>query len=880
MFNELTCLSTIKKSYLLTKSFLKIFIFFLLGSFVVNAQLRQQNINPKFNLRSINTMKENVNGLNENVLSKIKIDSTPCFYKRKGEWQNIIDDYWGSGTPTATKLQIFDTYWNAIDKEYGGFPYLEVNWDSIKTLYRPEVEAGVSNGCFYAIMCQLYFSLHEIHTFIEDGNLYSPFMQGDDYVYNPGVPAFWISGWTMVGNFGAALTPLPDSSLLVYRAISPHPLGIVPGDIILGYENIPWKNLYKELLSAQIPMVWLYFAAGSAPGSTTHALLNSAGNNWGLFDTVDVVKYATGDTVHLPTTPLNGLDWYSLFATDQVPVAGVKMPDYNQGELVTWGIVQNTTVGYVYVYAWESPVRASFEAAIKDLVTVKKVTGIIVDFRFNLGGDIPSNANPGFDYLFNEFPDISRWVSAYRTDPANHLSFSISTPTGTSFSPRPDYFDRPIAVLTGPASVSNGECNSFRMRLQPMVRFFGLPTSGAYVGEVEPARINSAWGTWYYWYARGQMKSFINNEGFLMHKCFPVDEEVWLTPEGVAKGEDDVVKRALEWMNNLVYSHSIATDKKCYTLGGDSIHVFAAVENPNSHQLSARAYFHAVDGVLVDSVDLSKQTIIGTSENWTTNVIPPSMEEFFKVSVTAFDESASTSLTLPNAVRFTTAGPVTLDSVSYRKGLLNFHYVRPFVHNWGNVKSIGNASLKFISSDPWIKSIGQPALLPTIPAGTTIGGASWCALEVFDSLFPGYFNFKIEISVDGWTYWVDSMKVITGVGEEENEIPTEYSLSQNFPNPFNPNTKIIYTIPLLGGDESLSASGGGGLVTLKVFDILGREVATLVNEYIPAGKYETEFNAAAIPSGVYFYQLLVSALQSKDGKARNFIQTKKMLLLK
>ena len=67
---------------------------------------------------------------------------------------------------------------------------------------------------------------------------------------------------------------------------------------------------------------------------------------------------------------------------------------------------------------------------------------------------------------------------------------------------------------------------------------------------------------------------------------------------------------------------------------------------------------------------------------------------------------------------------------------------------------------------------------------------------------------------------------------------------------------------------------------IKVFDILGNEIETLVNEEKPAGTYEVTWHAENLPSGVYFYQMLVSALQSKDGKAGSFIETKKMLLLK
>jgi hypothetical protein len=118
-------------------------------------------------------------------------------------------------------------------------------------------------------------------------------------------------------------------------------------------------------------------------------------------------------------------------------------------------------------------------------------------------------------------------------------------------------------------------------------------------------------------------------------------------------------------------------------------------------------------------------------------------------------------------------------------------------------------------------------------------------------------------------------KLVTDV--KENHQPQKFMLKQNYPNPFNPSTKIQYTIPqspLLGGD------GRGGLVTLKVYDILGREVATLVNKAQRPGNYEVEFGQASsnplsrasrhLSSGVYFYQL----------RYGEFVETKKMLLLK
>jgi len=97
-----------------------------------------------------------------------------------------------------------------------------------------------------------------------------------------------------------------------------------------------------------------------------------------------------------------------------------------------------------------------------------------------------------------------------------------------------------------------------------------------------------------------------------------------------------------------------------------------------------------------------------------------------------------------------------------------------------------------------------------------------------------------------------------------NEISkNNFVLSQNYPNPFNPTTKIQYTIPTVGVQRAVS-------VQLEIYNVLGKEVATLVNESKSAGNYEVEFDASSLPSGVYFYQL----------KVGNSIETKKMILMR
>ncbi len=88
--------------------------------------------------------------------------------------------------------------------------------------------------------------------------------------------------------------------------------------------------------------------------------------------------------------------------------------------------------------------------------------------------------------------------------------------------------------------------------------------------------------------------------------------------------------------------------------------------------------------------------------------------------------------------------------------------------------------------------------------------------------------------------------------------PKEFSLNQNYPNPFNPSTKIEYQLPM------------DSKVTLKIYDILGKEVAALVNEFQPAGFKEIEFNSSGLASGIYFYRI----------QADGFVATKKMMVLK
>ncbi len=106
--------------------------------------------------------------------------------------------------------------------------------------------------------------------------------------------------------------------------------------------------------------------------------------------------------------------------------------------------------------------------------------------------------------------------------------------------------------------------------------------------------------------------------------------------------------------------------------------------------------------------------------------------------------------------------------------------------------------------------------------------------------------------------YMDRLSAVTGISNNGNSIPENYSLGQNYPNPFNPVTKINFSIPV------------NGLVTLKVFDVLGREVASLVDKQMNAGSFTVNFDASRLSSGVYFYRLT----------SGEFTDIKKLMLVK
>ncbi len=451
------------------------------------------------------------------------------------DWQHVIDSTWGPGLPLEQKLAVFDSFWNTIDDSFPCFNNLSVNWDSLRTVYRSEIQDTVSRGRFAAIMSHLAMALREAHTNIVDEGVSNSQLL-------PGVPLWVVGAWAYDIHFGAGLTPLPDSSLLVYRAANSHPLGLEPGDVVLGYDRRRWVDILQELQQAQLPISTQY-CWGSCSSAMAHSLLNAAGANWHLFDTIDIVQYSTGDTVHLPTSLMVG-HAFSLVETDQLSIPGVPMP-YAGGEpSVTCGIVSGTRIGYIYGWRWSGNAGHQFYKAVDSLVSNSWLKGIIVDFRFNQGGNLWLS-DSGLNLLFRDSTKTIEF--RHRSDADDHFALRVSTPASAYVIPGNGVgYDKPIAVLVGPASVSSGDQVAFRMTFHPRVKTFGKSTNAAFNAPVALDVPSEWWAR----YAVGEACLASDTTCFLTHREFPVDVPVWHTRDAVSRGEDTVVTAAMAWIDS------------------------------------------------------------------------------------------------------------------------------------------------------------------------------------------------------------------------------------------------------------------------------------------------------------------------------------------
>jgi len=468
------------------------------------------------------------------------------------KWQAAIDARWGPGQPTERKLEIFDAFWKTIDERFAAFQGIDVDWATLRDRYRPEIAAGVSRGRFAAIMSHLALALREGHTVANDLGVMNTAPR------SASAPVLRLGGAIFSG-LGACATAHEDGSALIYAVVPGHPLRLQAGDRILGYDGRPWRELVRELLTAELPVTGGW---GSSARSFEDSLVRAAMVNWQLFETIDIFKHATGTVEHRSTALLRTTPVQSRFCTEGMVVPGVPTPAA-LSDWVTWGVIDDTRIAYVYVTGWQGDAGDRFTQAIEELTQQQETDGLIIDFRLNRGGNM-FLSDAGLGMLFDQpTPTIG---FAQRADPNDHFKMRpIAGEPGDACGIRwpgplpalyvidmcdrtydPRSYDRPIAVLTGPAAISSGDQVALRMTYHPRARIFGKSTNTAF-NFPSPLDIDPGWRITY---ACADAYRIDDPHNYLTHDELPVDEPVWLRPDDVAQGKDTVVDVALRWINS------------------------------------------------------------------------------------------------------------------------------------------------------------------------------------------------------------------------------------------------------------------------------------------------------------------------------------------
>jgi hypothetical protein len=311
---------------------------------------------------------------------------------------------------------------------------------------------------------------------------------------------------------------------------------------------------------------------------------------------------------------------------------------------------------------------------------------------------------------------------------------------------------------------------------------------------------------------------------------------------------------------------------------GDTLKLSAQISNPENHQVTVQALIQAKNTTFKDSLQLFDDGLHNdslASDNIYGGIksLDALDEDYFDIQLRTTD--LDESLTTYNEGHFTTIGPLVYDShYFYAADTIPDPGDRIVVYltlrNNGSTAPATGVVATISSADPCVSGIARnSAVFADIPAGEAVTGtgANNFFIDISDDC-PGGLDIKFALSIDsqGYPFWSDSFSVYVyplGIAEREGVLPAAFALHQNYPNPFNPVSTLRYDLPQRAE------------VVLTIYDILGRDVRTLVRGVEELGYRSvtwdgTDDRGRPVSSGVYLYRI----------QTAGFSETRKMVLLR
>jgi len=306
----------------------------------------------------------------------------------------------------------------------------------------------------------------------------------------------------------------------------------------------------------------------------------------------------------------------------------------------------------------------------------------------------------------------------------------------------------------------------------------------------------------------------------------------------------------------------------------DTLVVLSEIVNPTNHNVNVKAIITSEDNAATDTVfmfddGLHQDSIAG--DGLYGGIWPvPSGEKFYNIGMMTVSLDSGYYNIINNSVKFTTVGPVVLynyqittpDTIPNPGDVIRTQFT---IKNESVSDSVYNITSRITALDtnatPVVLVI--PAYGDLAPGEMSVGDNQQLIRFNANCLDSTLVNIQIELYSDTDLFWTDTLSFFlttdpSGFEITQNQIPTEYGLKQNYPNPFNPSTIIEFSVPKKE------------YVTLRIYNLLGQEVATLASEEFKPGSYTFSWDAVAYAGGIYFYKL----------EARNYSETRKMILMK